>query len=102
MRKWLSYFAFAVIALVAFSGRLGAQNNPALRSLTPRQVFTTHNPDLFGTARGFIKNVGQYGNSVSEYPGMGTILYGYEGLGMPVLFTSKGWMRLQRKIERPE
>src|SRR5439155_20457778 len=30
---------------------------------------------------------------------MGKILYGYEGMAMPVLFTAKGLVHLQRKIE---
>ena len=31
---------------------------------------------------------------------MGSVLYGYEGLDMPVLFTSKGLIFLQRKIKK--
>lgn len=48
----------------------------------------------------FIENVGQYGNTVSGYENMDTVLFGYEGFGMPILFTSKGLIHLQRKIEK--
>lgn len=30
---------------------------------------------------------------------MGKIKYGFEGFGMPVLFTPKGLIHLQRKVE---
>ncbi len=56
---------------------------------------------MFGTKQSFIKNEGQYGNTVKDHEEMGTIHFGYEGLGMPVLFTSKGLIHLQRKIEGP-
>jgi gliding motility-associated-like protein len=54
--------------------------------------------DLFGKRRSFITNIGQYGEIQSEYPEMGKILYGYEGFDMPVLFTAKGLIHLQRKF----
>jgi hypothetical protein len=53
--------------------------------------------DLFGTRTRYIENIGQYGTTLSKYGNMGKILYGYEGLAMPVLFTSKGMIYLQRK-----
>lgn len=52
------------------------------------------------TNAAFLQNVGQYGNSLEGHPEMGSLLYGYEGLDMPVLFTSKGVIYLQRKIEK--
>ena len=57
------------------------------------------NEDVFGTGHSFIKNIGQYGKTMKGYEQMGAIQYGYEGLSMPVLFTSKGLIHLQRKIE---
>jgi hypothetical protein len=48
----------------------------------------------------FIENVGQYGKTMKGFENMGTIQLGYEGLGMPVLFTSKGLIHLQRKVEK--
>lgn len=48
----------------------------------------------------FIQNKGQYGKAVVGYESLGTIDYGYEGFGMPVLFTPRGIVYLQRKIEQ--
>ncbi len=48
----------------------------------------------------FIENIGQYGKKVEGFEQMGTIQYGYEGWGMPILFTAKGIIHLQRKIEK--
>lgn len=53
-----------------------------------------------GSAFSFIENVGQYGEKMRGQEQMGNILYGYEGLDMPVLFTPKGLIHLQRKYER--
>lgn len=55
------------------------------------------NADIFGKASSFIENVGQYGKLIPGHPELGEILYGYEGLTMPVLFTEKGIVFLQRK-----
>lgn len=48
----------------------------------------------------FITNIGQYGQTMKGYEQMGNIQFGYEGLDMPVLFTPKGLIHLQRKYER--
>ena len=53
--------------------------------------------DLYGISNHFIENKGQYGHTVKGVEHMGPVLYGYEGLGMPVLFTGKGLIHLQRK-----
>jgi hypothetical protein len=45
-----------------------------------------------------VQNIGQYGQQMLGQEDMGKILYGYEGMGMPVLFTQKGLVILQRKI----
>lgn len=49
----------------------------------------------------YIENIGQYNNVLTGHEEMGKILYGYEGFGMPVLFTQKGLIHLQRKITSP-
>ncbi len=54
----------------------------------------------FNGSNSFIENIGQYGTSMSGYENMGNIQFGYEGLDMPVLFTPKGLIHLQRKIEK--
>lgn len=59
----------------------------------------TGRTDLFGNRHVFVENIGQYGEQLSGYTSMGRILYGYEGLSMPVLFTVNGVVYLQRKIE---
>ncbi len=53
---------------------------------------------FFGTSASFIENKGQYGETMAGYSKMGKIQYGYEGLDMPVLFTTKGFIQLQRKL----
>ncbi|MEO7984633.1 MAG: hypothetical protein ABI688_11170, partial [Bacteroidota bacterium] len=57
--------------------------------------------DLFGLKFGYIHNIGQYGDTLENFGYMGRILYGYEGLPMPVLFTTKGLIHLQRKSSPP-
>ncbi|MEO6542034.1 MAG: hypothetical protein ABIN74_13610, partial [Ferruginibacter sp.] len=48
----------------------------------------------------FIENVGQYGEMMTGYARMGKIKYGFEGFDMPVLFTTRGLIHLQRKVEK--
>ncbi|MBL0048747.1 MAG: gliding motility-associated C-terminal domain-containing protein [Bacteroidetes bacterium] len=61
----------------------------------------TTKADVFSSLGEFIENVGQYGNDMPNYATMGKIQYGYEGFEMPVLFTSKGIIHLQRKLVGP-
>jgi len=56
---------------------------------------------LNGSRNAFIKNIGQYGDTVAGHAAMGTIIYGYEASNMLVLFTPKGLVHLHRKINRP-
>lgn len=58
------------------------------------------NAGLFNNNKSYIKNIGQYGETVTGYTRMGRILYGYEGMEMPVLFTAKGLIHLQRKMKK--
>ncbi len=55
---------------------------------------------IFNNKRKYIKNVGQYGKYLPEYKYMGDILYGYEGLKMPILFTKKGLIFLHGKLTK--
>jgi Secretion system C-terminal sorting domain/SprB repeat len=57
--------------------------------------------DVFGISNRFIENIGQYGVVNEMRPQMGKILFSYEGLGNPVLFTSKGLIHIQKKISAP-
>ena len=56
---------------------------------------------LFGERQAYIQNIGQYGDTLESYGRLGKILYSYEGIGMPVLFTPKGVIYLQRKSSPP-
>jgi gliding motility-associated-like protein len=59
---------------------------------------TAPHTDLFGARSVYIQNIGQYGDTFKEHREMGRILYGFEGMNMPVLFTSKGMICLQRQV----
>jgi gliding motility-associated-like protein len=60
---------------------------------------TLKQDDLFGTSAVYIENIGQYGDTLAGYGYMGKIICAFEGLGMPVLFTKKGMMFLQREAK---
>jgi len=77
-----SNFCFAQSAITGTSKTL----NNLKKSIQPTGVF--------------IENIGQYGTTMAGYENMGAIKYGYEGLDMPVLFTTKGLIHLQRKITK--
>jgi hypothetical protein len=71
------------------------------------QSFSTASPKSFisikqtlSSGGSFIENIGQYGKTMKGFENMGPIQFGYEGLGMPVLFTPKGLIHLQRKVEK--
>ena len=82
------------------------QEPPLQNFNSPKEVFSTAKTadgiaDLYQTKSRFISNIGQYRDTLKGYGYMGKILFGYEGLDMPVLFTEKGMIHLQRKIEQP-
>jgi large repetitive protein len=54
----------------------------------------------FNASNSFIENIGQYGKTMKGYEQMGELKFGYEGLGMPILFTAKGLIHLHRKVEK--
>jgi gliding motility-associated-like protein len=58
--------------------------------------------NLFGTGKSYIENVGQYGETLPGYERMGKILFAYEGMGLPVLFTEKGIIHLYREQPKNE
>ena len=61
--------------------------------------FTTSTIQTFNSAGSFIENKGQYGKTYKKQEAIGTILFGFEGHDMPILFTKKGVIFLQRKVE---
>ena len=78
----------------------GLVENQGLSSSKIKFV-TGKDGDLFGKEKSFIENIGQYGDSLSNAFNMGKTLFGYEGLDMPVLFTSKGLIHIHRKVIAP-
>ena len=97
LTAYLSIFLLTAISNLfsseAYSQLPGEQGKPF-------QFITGKNHDLFGKVSSYIENIGQYGDVVPGHPGLGKILYGYEGFGMPVLFTTKGVVFVQRKIDK--
>ena len=97
--------AITILLSSVICNYLPAQNISPQVSLFPKPITTKHtakdNTDLFNTRSVFIENIGQYGETMQGYDQMGKILLGYEGLDMPVLFTSKGLIHLQRKAVKP-
>jgi gliding motility-associated-like protein len=87
---WVNVFA----QVGSLSPKTNASRIPSFNAVAGKDA------DLFGTRTRYIENTGQYGDSLARYGQMGKILYGYEGFGMPVLFTSKGLIHLQRKTQK--
>jgi gliding motility-associated-like protein len=101
---------FALFSLVLFAGHASAQAGGKTRSpgivtvATPSKraivrFSPSANGDLFGKQKVFIENVGQYGDSISNHENMGTVMYGFEGLGAPILFTPRGLIHIQSKVK---
>ena len=98
----ISYLYRLGIAIILWSGlysNLAAQTNPLPPYSSSTKFATQNNTDLYNKHSVFIENIGQYGETIPGYEAMGKILYGYEGMGMPFLFTAKGTIQLQRKVE---
>jgi hypothetical protein len=68
-------------------------------SIFAQAQFTSNTKQTFNSAASFIENIGQYGTTYKGQESMGNILYGFEGHSMPILFTKKGIIILQRKVE---
>jgi gliding motility-associated-like protein len=83
------------LTLSFFSGKLLAQR-PAASVVTKHSRPFGTSADPFGIKSVFIENKGQYGDTIPHYGYMGKILYGYEGWGLPVFFTSRGLVYLQK------
>lgn len=90
-----SILFFSITLLPAHSQNITQKDNTVIAN-KKQHALTGNNKDLFGTGSRYIKNVGQYGDTLANYGNMGSILYGYEGLEMPILFTTKGVIHLQR------
>jgi SprB repeat len=88
--KWICLLIFAALGNVSLAQSVAA---PSAKSIS-------NSKKSFGSTASFIQNIGQYGQKMQGYEAMGKIMYGYEGLEMPVLFTSKGLIHLYRKIDK--
>jgi hypothetical protein len=89
MFKILKYPNFLLISLLVISSYMPTA---AQRFSNFSQPTTRNNA--------FVENVGQYGKTMEGFTNMGAIQFGYENLGMPILFTAKGLVHLQRKVEK--
>ena len=83
---------FCVALSILYSQTFSQQSNKS-----DFKFVNKNNIDLFGKSATFIENIGQYGETVPGHPELGKILFGFEGLDMPVLFTTKAIVYLQRK-----
>jgi gliding motility-associated-like protein len=89
-----------ILKLPQFLFFLVISNSITAQSQSPIKLITsTKNTLLYSNA--LIENIGQYGKTYKGQESMDTILFGFEGATMPVLFTQKGIVFLQRKVERP-
>jgi len=94
-------FRYPLITLLSLSlllSNLHAQIPPRSHRGTASSFHRLGNTaDPFGIKTVFIENKGQYGDTVPHYGYMGKILFGYEGWGLPVLFTSRGLIYLHKQ-----
>jgi gliding motility-associated-like protein len=88
---------FFLLATPCFLNAQQQNNSPNRYRLN---AITDKKTDLFGTQGSYIQNIGQYGDTLAGFANMGQILYGYEGLSMPVLFTAKGVIHLQKQQQQ--
>jgi gliding motility-associated-like protein len=89
------FFSKLFCAILLLCSSIFAHAQPKTR---PVFNYPTKNAFLAGDV--FIENVGQYGNKYNGYEVMDSILFGFEGHSMPILFTKRGIIFLQRKVER--
>ena len=70
------------------------------QTISPSAKSISSVKQALSSGNAFIENIGQYGNTMKGFENMGSIEMGYEGLSMPVLFTPKGLIHLQRKTTK--
>ena len=89
-------FVKTCLTILLFTGKLCFSQTA---SITPGKTLSNLKQTIAAGAV-FVENKGQFGKQVSGYENLGTVKYGYEGLDMPVLFTTNGIIYLQRKIKK--
>jgi len=84
---------------LATVGTINTTPDKSKKNLPPVLMNTgaSNNAGIFNLGKSFIENIGQYGDKVAANGQLGKILYGYEGMGSPVLFTINGLVYLQQK-----
>jgi SprB repeat len=87
-------FSGLLLILLSWSVQINAQAPQGARQHSINGL-----QEVLSSGTSFIENKGQYGKTMAGYENMGAILYGYEGLEMPVLFTPKGLIHLHRKSD---
>ena len=104
MRFYKPYTCLVLLLFLTFCSKLAAQDaitNSAKKTKPVAshslRAIAGNDADLFGVRGRYIKNIGQYGDTVAKQGRMGKVLYGYEGIGMPVLFTSKGVIHILQR-----
>lgn len=90
---------FLLFILLSFTitARLNGQKQAKILSARLINNSAGADKDVFGKARRFVQNVGQYGDYLSRHKLLGKIQYGYEDMGLPVLFTNHAIIHLHRK-----
>jgi SprB repeat len=86
---------FALFSIAIYLSQFSFAQKP---TATTKSISTLKK--TFNASNSFIENIGQYGKTMKGYEEMGELKFGYEGFGMPVLFTPKGLIHLQRKVEK--
>ncbi|HQR02146.1 MAG TPA: hypothetical protein PLA61_14945, partial [Ferruginibacter sp.] len=100
MRK--THFAnrclYGILCLFLLSG-LGQTTHAQLPKTVKPAALGNFRNEVANSAT-FIRNVGQYGQVMKGYEYMGRIEYGYEGPDLLALFSTRGVIFFQRKIEK--
>jgi hypothetical protein len=87
-----------LLSIILSSSVLNTSVGQKPPKLTPESKFFMGWKEVASHKSSFVINIGQYGRQLKGFEGFGDILYGYEGMQMPVLFTKKGILHLQRKL----
>jgi hypothetical protein len=83
-KRHLQYIIFLLILLCSTA------------TSTRAQSFFSNTKEALGSSSAFIENKGQYGSTYKGQAQMDSILFGYEGLGMPIL-QKKDWYMYREK-----
>ncbi|MFM2358433.1 MAG: hypothetical protein RLY16_426, partial [Bacteroidota bacterium] len=91
-RNVLLTFVFCICFITGYSQKMAFQEN----KLPVGNFYSNNKSDIFGNQHVFINNIGQIQDSI--YEKNNKILYVFEGLNGPVLFTEQGLIILHQKV----